>query len=532
MADRDSTLRSPFRALRKFWPFKGKEKEDDPFLREIQTPGEEEPKGVFGRFGRFMGFGQKNLRPRAKGEHVFTDMVRDVTGDASDMINSFVRNWPVAPGRKPMRPYQSWRRRPLVDLEASDLPFLSEEVLKLAGFKLLWAQKNLGEIRVIGVSIQDGLVLLKTEQDEVYALDATSGYAQWIYDFEAPVESGPVLTDEGMYAVAGGVLYYVAEPATGVFSWRRPMPFSARTEPIDFGQNLIFGSGLNQVCAYSRKRQSVDWCVPTNGPISSEPLRNNDRLVFGSEGGYLYKLGLFNHKYDWKFHGQGDFSSPPVLDLKANPQRVYVGTRNQYLYGIDYTLGNISKVSKYREWEVLLNGPITHAPVLYGAQHLFVVADKGGLHGIDRQKATELWFVPGITQVVAKSAEAVYVLNTAREFLALNPTTGEVIWRYDVTPFEFFPYAGDELLVVMATNSGQVFALQPPVAGTPVEDIEALKAGGEQAAAEGAKPPAEAEAKPAEESPAEAEERPAEESPAEEGGGSEGGGGKEGAGEE
>lgn len=522
---KDDVLRSPFRGLRKLWPFKSEKPPEKESLRLESAPDEEEERrGPLRRFADFMGF-RKKKQVDSPGEGVFTDVVRDVFEDASSMINSFVTNWPVAPGRKPMRPYRSLRKDPLVDVEKSDVPFFSESVLQASGFKLLWQQKNLGDIRVRGVDILKELVLVKTAEDEVYALDAATGFVQWVYDFEAPLEYGPIFTEEGMYAVAGGVIYYVAQPGTGIFDWRRPMPFAPSGEPIDFSESLIFPAALNKVYSYHRKRRSIAWYVPIDGRMTCKPLLYNDRLVFGAEGGHFYKLSLSSHKFDWKFKGLGDFTSQPVVDPKANPPRLYAGTRNQYLYAVDYNLGNISRIDKYRHWEVLLGGAITQTPVLYGADLLLVAADGSGLHGIDRVKGTELWFVPGVSHVVSKSAEAIYAVTTGKSFVAIDSKSGKILWRQDVSPFQFIPVATDRLMVLLATNSGQVFALQPPIAGTPEEDIEQLKpeaAGAGKAGIAKEKQPKEEgkEAQPAEKGEGEeaeaAEEKPAEEQPAEE----------------
>jgi hypothetical protein len=124
--------------------------------------------------------------------------------------------------------------------------------------------------------------------------------------------------------------------------------------------------------------------------------------------------------------------------------------------------------------------------VVHGPDLVLAVADGSGLHAIHRETAKEVWFAPGINRIVAKGATQLYCTTDQRELVSVDAKTGEIRWRQDVSPFQFIPNPRGKLLIVLATNAGDVYALVPPVAETPKEDVEGLKPAAPKP--EGAKP--------------------------------------------
>ena len=476
--------RAPFRALHRLWPFKRprREKSDDDqyLLREVQR------KGPIKRITSLIGFGRPK-KPKVAGDNFATAMMRNVTDDASRLVNAFVRNWPTAPGRKNMRPYNPWEQKNVIEVERVEVPILRDDVLKDIEFEVLWSQRILSHDRVRRVQLVQDVVVVETLSRTLFAFDVNSGFPVWTLKFEEEVDFGPLFTAEGMYIISSGLIYYFSQPEVGEYDWRRSMPFVPFTPPGAHMKTFIFGGSGGKLYVYNRKRRSIDWTVPAWGRVNGKPLVAGESVYFATEDGSLMKVSLRSHKYEWKFNNVlGNYSTPPVLDAKANPERVYFGTRGQYLIGVNTSDGTMSKVGDYQEWKILLDGPITKLPVVHG-NFVLAVSDYGGLHAIDREKARELWAVPDVVKVVSKSAGNVYCLTKDKRLIAIELSSGKLKWQQDVTPFEFIPSAPERQLVLLATNSGQIFALKPSVGETPVEDIEGLKPTGDGAAKEGEK---------------------------------------------
>jgi hypothetical protein len=170
---------------------------------------------------------------------------------------------------------------------------------------------------------------------------------------------------------------------------------------------------------------------------------------------------------------------------------VLFGTHEQYLMAVDYGSGGVLRLGEFGIWEVLLSGPITQRPVVHGADLVLAIADGSGLHAINRETTKDVWFAQGINRIIAKGATQLYCTTNERELVSVDAKTGEIRWRHDISPFQFVPQPHGKLLIVLATNSGDVYALVPPVAETPQEDVEGLKPAA--AKAEPAKPAAKAE---------------------------------------
>ncbi|MDP7250930.1 MAG: hypothetical protein QGF00_15090, partial [Planctomycetota bacterium] len=254
---------SPLPLLRRAIPFKRHKEEEelDDFAKEIGLK-KVEKRGFIKRLKDFLEIGKYEKKPKVPGENFSTNVVRSIAGDASALINAFVRNWPVAPGRKPMVPYDPHRRKGLVILEQEDVEFLKTETFNLTGFKLLWKRTDLGDLQVTSVAVTTDNVLVETSRREVLGLTKDEGKLDWIFEFEQLLDRQPLLTGNGIYVVSADILYFIQEPALGVYDWRRPLPFAVSTTPIEYGtDHLVLGATNGRINLYNRKHKFAAWHI-------------------------------------------------------------------------------------------------------------------------------------------------------------------------------------------------------------------------------------------------------------------------------
>lgn len=478
---------SPLPLLRRAIPFKRQkndEEEIDEFSKEIGLQ-KVERRGIVKRLKDLLEIGKYEKKPKVPGENITTDVLRNITDEASTLINAFVHNWPVAPGRKPMVPYDPHGAIGLVELEQQDVEFLKTEAFNLTGFKLLWKRTDLGELQITGIDVTRDNVLVETSRLELLGISKDEGKLDWVFEFEQKLDHHPLLTDKGMFVVSADILYSIQEPALGVYDWRRPLPFATSATPLAYGADLlVFGSNNGHIDVYNHKHKYAVWQSVADGTVRDPMVYSGrDTLLFSTDDGFLYNLNLSTKKYAWRFSKiLREVSSAPVLDSRGERPMVFVGTKDQYLVGIDFAGGTILRVGDFETWEVLLSGPITETPVLHGDDLVLAISNGGGLHALDRKTATETWFVPGVTKIISKGEGEVYCLTEDKLMVGINLKAGAVRWSYDISPFAYIPKTQNEALIVLGTNSGKIFALAPPAAGTPFEDVELLKpaAGGEK----------------------------------------------------
>ncbi len=107
-----------------------------------------------------------------------------------------------------------------------------------------------------------------------------------------------------------------ALPAELHLQWKRTLPalkpayrndrlqFDAGYEPIVQGQTLFLASSANDsVTAYDARNGVRKWRFFTDGPVRFAPVAWGDKVVFGSDDGYVYCLDAEQGMVVWKFRG-------------------------------------------------------------------------------------------------------------------------------------------------------------------------------------------------------------------------------------
>jgi len=375
------------------------------------------------------------------------------------------------------------------------VPLFDEEELQRTGLRIAWQKTGPADARLVRVVLAGDFVLMETAARRTIALDAGSGKHAWTFDAEGALNCAPVVTDDGVFLVAGEVLYSITKAELGVYDWRRPLRFAATTEPVPYGKFLVFGSTGARIMFFNRKLRDVQYKAYCRGNVLPEPAVHGGKMAFATTEGLLYQIVLDDRKIDWRY-GEvlRTVSSSPALDERSERPCLVFGTEEQYLIVVDHGTGRPPKVGEHGQWEVLLSGPITQRPRLQGKDLILAIADGSGLHAVNREKAEEVWFAAGITQVLASGGAEIYCVTQGRQLAAVDAKTGKIGWRRDLSPFEFTPEALSRELIVLATGTGDIYALVPPAAPTPREDVEDLKPAAE---------PEEEKAEETEEAPAE-----------------------------
>lgn len=193
-----------------------------------------------------------------------------------------------------------------------------------------------------GVSVVDGTVYVNDGLDNddlenkgsVYAFDAESGEALWMYEHPERVRAAPAVTGSTVYAVGMDDVLLALDASNGERRWSvgigRASEFSSPTV-VDGTVYVGSGDGLHAVGAYGG---GVKWTFETN-TVNSTPAVEDGVVYFGSNDDNLYAADAESGDELWSF-GTGDrvVSSPAVSDGV-----VYVGSRDETLYAVDAESG-------------------------------------------------------------------------------------------------------------------------------------------------------------------------------------------------
>ncbi|QLK27476.1 PQQ-binding-like beta-propeller repeat protein [Natrinema zhouii] len=125
------------------------------------------------------------------------------------------------------------------------------------------------------LAIADGTVYLRTEENEIHALDDATGEVEWTAD-EIPVEGSP--------AVAGGTVYLgggqltALDASDGTVQWTRDFgsgPASVSSPTVTYGRVYVVADGT--VYAVDPRDGSTDWKLETVDIDVDVPAENQDR---------------------------------------------------------------------------------------------------------------------------------------------------------------------------------------------------------------------------------------------------------------
>ena len=136
--------------------------------------------------------------------------------------------------------------------------------------------------------VVDGVVVVGSEDHNVYGLDVATGAKKWVVGTTAAVASSPAVA-QGVVAIAdddGNLLGL--DPTAGTQLWSGSLPASAEGPVSTDGTAFFVGSGgpsvFGAVNAFDAKSGDALWSVPAPNPVRTE-VQVGDSLVFAIDTG-------------------------------------------------------------------------------------------------------------------------------------------------------------------------------------------------------------------------------------------------------
>ncbi|MFF0164149.1 PQQ-binding-like beta-propeller repeat protein [Streptomyces sp. NPDC005263] len=179
---------------------------------------------------------------------------------------------------------------------------------------------------------------------------------------------------------------------------------------------------------------------PRRIPQPVSPVEEGGRFYLTDDAGYLSALDLRTGKELWSFHQRG---TTDISLIGKGASRIYAGTSGRSSTGL-----HVLNASNGDAIWSKTNGACTGNPVGTVGE-ILVVDAYGYLCGLDKETGEEEWRVEG-THCVFGDSEILY-LNTEREIIALNATTGSTIWRSPGQEGELIYAAGNLYLKTETT---------------------------------------------------------------------------------
>jgi outer membrane protein assembly factor BamB len=268
-------------------------------------------------------------------------------------------------------------------------------------------------------AIANGTLYIGSDDQNVYALNATNGAFDWKYTTGNAVQSSP--------AVANGVVYigsedgnvYALNAATGAVDWTFATGNSIQSSPQVSGGLVYIGSEDDNVYALNATTGALVWKYTTGDIVDSSPAVANGIVYVGSADGHLYALTATTGALDWSatISGLGR-SSPTVVG-----GRIYISSGDTNIYAVNATTGAIV-------WHYDTGQPNVSTPAVANGL-VFVGSGEGDVYALDAATGATQWAFWAGGEVISSPAVAdgvVYVGSYNDCLYALAASSGKELW--------------------------------------------------------------------------------------------------------
>jgi outer membrane protein assembly factor BamB len=279
----------------------------------------------------------------------------------------------------------------------------------------------------------------------LYALNSDTGEMLWIYPSDrrltGEIRTSPLVGDELVYFGAGDGKLYAIRKEDGQQAWNFVAGAALNSSPVIENGILYFGSASARLYALDARTGKPKWPGGFHTPdaIETSPAISNGMIYFVSRDMVLWCALADTGKVKWT-----ERIGPPT---PASTPVVAGGT--VYL-AVGSTLQAFQAQTGHVTWAVNLPDEITTAPAVADDGIYFACKD-GYLYGISTngKKKWKKQVEIGVSYAKSTNPERVLVYSYASPvvagntvflagnkgtLLAADAETGEVKWRYEVSP--------------------------------------------------------------------------------------------------
>jgi outer membrane protein assembly factor BamB len=218
-------------------------------------------------------------------------------------------------------------------------------------------------------------VFVPLRAGQVVAVAADTGAVLW---------TTPAQTEVGITASAGAV--YVAtvdalealSAATGEPTWRAPLPAPAAAAPLVSGPHVVGVLRSGEVRSLDRSSGSTVWTQNLGGaPALVSPVIN-DRFLAALSEGEVVLVETTSGRLLWRQR-----LPAAVTALRVDLDRVFVGSRDNFLYALDGRDGRV-------RWRWRTGGDVIGVPEVDDRRVYFVSLDNV-VRALDRVNGAQRW---------------------------------------------------------------------------------------------------------------------------------------------
>jgi len=298
-------------------------------------------------------------------------------------------------------------------------------------------------------SVADNIVVIGSDDANVYTLNETTGGLIWNYATGAGVKSSAAIENGIVFIGSEDSNIYALNATTGALVWNYATGSIILFSSPAVSDGMVYiGSHDGNVYALNATTGVLVWNYPTGLAIDSSPAVAYGMVYIRSWDGYLYALHATDGTLIWKREIGIGFSSPAVAD-----GRVYVAS--------GYNVLALNATTGTPIWSYTIGADIISSPaVAYGT--VFIGSRNGNMYALNATTGAFIWnYATGgpADSSPAVADSKVFFGSGDKNVYALNATTGASIWSY-TTSSEVFssPAIADGRVYIGSENKVYAFS--------------------------------------------------------------------------
>lgn len=307
-------------------------------------------------------------------------------------------------------------------------PIVPERVALRHGLHRAWVtqiQVDPTRGRLEYVTLDDGMLLVQTDQATVQALDAETQRTLWIVHIgRRNYPTTPPATNDRFVAATNGSSLYLLNRVTGGLVWQKKldgMP-SAGLALSDDRIYVPLTSGLLSSYLLPDKNDTND---PLEKLVKSQPISYHGKgmadaapvitgttVAWGTIAGNVYSASHNELAPRFRFRTRASVSAP----LAYRAPYVIAASQDGYIYALHEQRGS-------PRWSFSTGNPIEAQPVIMG-DSVYVIPRKGGMFCLSAESGEEQWSTSGVYQFISASPTRLYVADFVGNVLILDAKSG------------------------------------------------------------------------------------------------------------
>ncbi|MEX2558310.1 MAG: PQQ-binding-like beta-propeller repeat protein, partial [Pirellulales bacterium] len=325
--------------------------------------------------------------------------------------------------------------------------------------------------RIAYVSLEDGLLMVQTDQATIQVMDAETRRTLWIAHVGRPhYPVTPPAANDRFVVTSNGAHLYLFDRDTGRLVWEKRLN-GVPSAGVAISHNrayvpLTSGVVMSYLLPDPKEDDLVDplekllkdqpLVYQGKGMAESAPIVTSTNVVWATSQGNVYSVTPEDLAARFKFSARDAITAP----LSYRTPFVYAASRDGYVYAIREQRG-------YASWKFSSGNPVVEQPVVIG-DSLFLISETGGLFRLSVETGVEQWSVPGVYHFVAASPTRLYTADLQGRLLILDAQSGARLGSLETSALDMKLVNDQTDRIYLGTRTGLIQCLHEVQLSEPV----------------------------------------------------------------